>query len=78
MEFNTGIIIQFGIKQQNVDAVSISWPLSFTNTNYIAFAYGKLVADTIVSTFPTKTISGASGNIYGTGNVSMSYFCIGY
>lgn len=40
--------------------------------------YGCTSKDIVVSTFPTRTVTAGKGNIYGSGNISTGWFCIGF
>ena len=78
LAINNGIILQFGYQTTVLDNTNIVFPIAFSNTLYVAIAYGCTSVDVIVSTFPTRTVTAGKGNIYGTGNISTGWFCIGY
>lgn len=76
--FNNGLIIQFGYQTTNIGNANIIFPIAFSNTLYVAIAYGCYGVDVIVSTFPTRTVTAGKGNLYQEGTYSTGWFCIGY
>lgn len=61
-----------------MDNTNIVFPIAFSNTLYVAMVYGCTSKDIVVSTFPTRTVTAGKGNIYGSGNISTGWFCIGF
>lgn len=76
--FNNGLILQFGYQTTNIGNANIIFPIAFSNTLYVAIAYGCYGVDVIVSTFPTRTVTAGKGNLYQEGTYSTGWFCIGY